>query len=50
MRASAASTDLVVDHAAAQRASRRVMEKLGFAYERNIVYAGLPHVLYRKAL
>ena len=28
-------------------ASRRVMEKLGFAYERDTVYAGLPHVLYR---
>ena len=29
------------------RASRRVMEKLGFAYERDVVHAGLPHVLYR---
>jgi RimJ/RimL family protein N-acetyltransferase len=28
-------------------ASRRVMEKLGFAYERDVVYADLPHVLYR---
>jgi RimJ/RimL family protein N-acetyltransferase len=28
-------------------ASRRVMEKAGFAYERDIVHAGLPHVLYR---
>jgi ribosomal-protein-alanine N-acetyltransferase len=28
-------------------ASRRVMEKLGFAYERDIVHADLPHVLYR---
>jgi RimJ/RimL family protein N-acetyltransferase len=27
--------------------SRRVMEKLGFEYEREIVHAGLPHVLYR---
>src|SRR5688500_4620160 len=27
--------------------SRRVMEKLGFSYEREVVYAGLPHVLYR---
>jgi len=27
--------------------SRRVMEKLGFAFERDIVYAGLPHALYR---
>jgi RimJ/RimL family protein N-acetyltransferase len=29
-------------------ASRRVMEKLGFAYDHDIVYAGLPHVLYRR--
>jgi [ribosomal protein S5]-alanine N-acetyltransferase len=27
-------------------ASRRVMDKAGFAYERDIVHAGLPHVLY----
>ena len=24
------------------------MEKLGFAFERDTVYAGLPHVLYRR--
>jgi [ribosomal protein S5]-alanine N-acetyltransferase len=30
------------------RASRRVMEKLGFAFERDVLYAGLPHVLYRR--
>jgi ribosomal-protein-alanine N-acetyltransferase len=29
-------------------ASRRVMEKLGFAFERDVIYAGLPHVLYRR--
>jgi ribosomal-protein-alanine N-acetyltransferase len=29
------------------RASRRVMEKLGFEFEREIEHAGLPHVLYR---
>jgi ribosomal-protein-alanine N-acetyltransferase len=29
-------------------ASRRVMEKAGFAYERDIVHVGLPHVLYRR--
>jgi RimJ/RimL family protein N-acetyltransferase len=28
-------------------ASRRVMEKLGMAYQRDIVHADLPHVLYR---
>jgi [ribosomal protein S5]-alanine N-acetyltransferase len=27
--------------------SRRVMEKAGFAYERDIVHADMPHVLYR---
>jgi [ribosomal protein S5]-alanine N-acetyltransferase len=30
------------------RASRRVMEKTGFAYQRDIDYAGLPHVLYER--
>ena len=29
------------------RASQRVMEKAGFGYERDVVYAGLPHVLCR---
>jgi [ribosomal protein S5]-alanine N-acetyltransferase len=29
-------------------ASRRVMEKTGFAYEREITHVGLPHVLYRR--
>lgn len=29
------------------RLSRRVMEKLGFAYERDGIHAGLPHVFYR---
>lgn len=29
-------------------ASRRVMEKLGFAYERDIVHRDVPHVLYRR--
>jgi ribosomal-protein-alanine N-acetyltransferase len=28
-------------------ASRRVMEKSGFAYERDVTYQGLAHVLYR---
>jgi [ribosomal protein S5]-alanine N-acetyltransferase len=28
-------------------ASRRVMEKTGFTYERDIEHAGLPHLLYR---
>jgi ribosomal-protein-alanine N-acetyltransferase len=29
-------------------ASQRVMEKTGFEYERDIVHAGMPHVLYRR--
>jgi RimJ/RimL family protein N-acetyltransferase len=29
-------------------ASRRVMEKAGFSYERDIVHADLPHVLYER--
>jgi RimJ/RimL family protein N-acetyltransferase len=31
-------------------ASRRVMEKAGFTYERDIEWAALPHVLYRRRL
>ncbi|MHC4952554.1 MAG: GNAT family N-acetyltransferase [Planctomycetota bacterium] len=30
-------------------ASRRVMEKAGFTYERDGVYADMPHVFYRRA-
>ena len=29
------------------RASQRVMEKVGFEYERDVVHAGQPHVLHR---
>lgn len=29
--------------------SRRVMEKVGLAYERHFMHAGMPHVLYRTA-
>lgn len=29
-------------------ASRRVMEKTGFVFERDIIYVGRPHVLYRR--
>jgi [ribosomal protein S5]-alanine N-acetyltransferase len=31
------------------RASQRVMDKLGFEFERDVVHAELPHVLYRLA-
>jgi ribosomal-protein-alanine N-acetyltransferase len=40
--------DLVAFTLPGNAASRRVMEKAGFTYERNIVHAGLPHVLYRR--
>jgi RimJ/RimL family protein N-acetyltransferase len=33
----------------ANRPSRAVMEKLGMVYERDVVHAGLPHVLYRRS-
>lgn len=29
------------------KASKNVMKKAGFQYEKNIIHAGLPHVLYR---
>jgi ribosomal-protein-alanine N-acetyltransferase len=40
-------TDVVCFTLPTNRASRRVMEKAGFGYERDVVHAGLPHVLYR---
>ena len=40
-------TDLVGFTLPTNRASRNVLEKVGFRYERDIVHAGLPHVLYR---
>ena len=39
--------DLVCFALETNRASRRVMEKVGFRYERDIVYHGMPHVFYR---
>jgi RimJ/RimL family protein N-acetyltransferase len=39
--------DVVCFTLPANRASRRVMEKAGFEYERDVVHAGSPHVLYR---
>ena len=39
--------DVVAFTLPANRASLRVMQKLGFEYEREIEHAGLPHVLYR---
>jgi [ribosomal protein S5]-alanine N-acetyltransferase len=41
--------DLVCFTLPTNRASRRVMEKAGFRYERDVVHADLPHVLYRLA-
>ena len=40
-------TDLVCFTLTTNRASQRVMEKAGFEYEREVVHAGLQHVLYR---
>ena len=39
--------DLVSFTLPTHAASRRVMTKAGFAYERDVGHAGLPHVLYR---
>jgi ribosomal-protein-alanine N-acetyltransferase len=39
--------DIVAFTLPTNRASRRVMEKVGCTCERTIVHAGLPHVLYR---
>jgi RimJ/RimL family protein N-acetyltransferase len=39
--------DIVAFTIPTNHASRRVMEKLGFRYERGIFIHGLPHVLYR---
>jgi ribosomal-protein-alanine N-acetyltransferase len=39
--------DLVCFTMTTNRASQRVMEKAGFAFEREVAHAGLPHVLYR---
>lgn len=40
--------DLVAFTLPTNMASRRVMAKAGFSYERDIQQAGLPHVLYRR--
>jgi RimJ/RimL family protein N-acetyltransferase len=40
--------DVVAVTLPANTASRRVMEKLGLTYERDVVHATLPHVLYRR--
>lgn len=39
--------DLVCFTVTTNRASQRVMEKVGFRYERDVLHAGLPHVFYR---
>jgi [ribosomal protein S5]-alanine N-acetyltransferase len=39
--------DIVAFTLATNQASRRVMEKVGSQFERDIDHAGLPHVLYR---
>jgi ribosomal-protein-alanine N-acetyltransferase len=39
--------DIVAFTLATNQASRRVMEKVGCTFERHLIHAGLPHVLYR---
>jgi len=39
--------DLVCFTLTTNRASQRVMEKVGFRYECDVIHAGLPHVFYR---
>ena len=39
--------DVIAYTLTTNRASRRVIERAGFSYERDIVHVGLPHVLYR---
>ncbi|MBS1107555.1 MAG: acetyltransferase, ribosomal protein N-acetylase [Deltaproteobacteria bacterium] len=39
--------DLVCFTLTKNRASQRVMEKVGFVFERGVEHAGLPHLLYR---
>jgi ribosomal-protein-alanine N-acetyltransferase len=39
--------DIVAFAVRENQASRRVMEKVGFSYERDIVHEGIGHVLYR---
>ena len=39
--------DIVCFTLPTNRASQRVMKKAGFEYERDVVHAGTPHVLYR---
>jgi len=41
--------DLVAFTLPQNRASQRVMDKLGFEFERDVVHSELPHVLYRLA-
>ncbi len=41
--------DLVCFTLVTNRASQRVMEKVGFRFEREVVHANLPHRLYRLA-
>ncbi len=40
--------DLVAFTLPTNLGSRRVMEKAGFVYERDIIHAALPHALYRR--
>ena len=39
--------DLVAFTLPTNQASRGVMQRVGFLYERDVIWAGMPHVLYR---
>ena len=39
--------DLVAFTLPTNDASKRVMQRVGFLYERDVIWAGMPHVLYR---
>jgi [ribosomal protein S5]-alanine N-acetyltransferase len=43
-------TNVVAFTMATNLGSRGVMEKVGFTYERDFIWANLPHVLYRRKL
>ena len=46
--AQGSASELVAYTLPENASSRRVMEKLGFTFEREIVWAGRKHVLYRR--
>ena len=43
-------TDIVAFTLPTNLGSRGVMEKVGFTYQRDFIWADLPHVMYRRQL